>query len=346
MAQINKPTDYFNTVLYTGDGANSRAITGVGHQPDLVWFKNRTGATAYHHQLHDSVRGATQGALYSSLDNGEDTSYGISSFDSDGFTLRNPSHDSQNASGYTFASWNWLSGGTASSNTDGSITSSVSANTTSGFSIVSYTGNGTSGATVGHGLGVVPSMIIVKKRDSQNNWGVYHQGIGNGNALYLDTTSATVDSTAFWNDTTPTSTVFSLGDSATVNGSGGSYIAYCFSEVKGFSKFSSYVGNGSSSGSFIYTGFKPSWVMFKSSSTTGGWEIHDNKRDTFNPSDKRLFPNLNNVEASEDYVDFLSNGFKFRTTDANGNTSGTSYIYMCFAESPLVGTNNIPATAR
>src|SRR6056300_520384 len=170
MAQINKPTDYFNTVLYTGDGTNSRAVTGVGFQPDFSWLKNRTGATAYHHQTFDSVRGASDGTLYTSLTNAVDTNYPLTSFDSDGITLRPTSHDSQNGSGYTYALWNWKANGAGSSNTDGDIASSVSANTTSGFSIVSYTGNGTGGATVGHGLGIKPKIVFYKRRDTTSDW--------------------------------------------------------------------------------------------------------------------------------------------------------------------------------
>ena len=347
---INKPTDYFNTVLYTGDGTNSRTVTGVGHQPDLVWLKNRTGATAYHHQLHDSVRGATQGALYSSLTNAEDTTYGISSFDSDGFTLRNPSHDSQNGSGYTFAAWNWLAGGTASSNTDGSITSSVSANTTSGFSIVSYTANGTAGATIGHGLGAVPKVIITKDRSAASNWFMYHVGTDatapETKYMELESTDAVQDFTV-WNDTAPTSSVFTIGNAAGNNTSGNNIIAYCFSEVKGFSKFGSYTGNGSTDGTFVYTGFKPAFVLVKVSSSTSNWVIWDNKRDAYNVADALLLPNSSNAESgyAGEAIDLLSNGFKARYS-AFPNNSGATLIYMAFAENPLVTSGGTPATAR
>ena len=267
---IKKPSDYFNTVLYTGDGTNSRAVTGVGFQPDFSWLKNRTGATAYHHQTFDSVRGASAGTLYTSLTNAEDTNYTISSFDSDGITLKATSHDSQNASGYTFASWHWLASNTTASNTDGSITSTVSANTTSGFSIVSYTGTG-SNATIGHGLGTTPSMIIVKERDNANNWFVYHSSLGATKQLILQETDAEASFTATWNDTEPTSSFFSVGTNLGTNRSGGGLIAYCFSEVKGFSKFGSYVGNGNADGTFVYTGFKPKLVIVKEYGASGNW---------------------------------------------------------------------------
>jgi hypothetical protein len=340
---IDKPSDYFNTVLYTGNASSSHAITGVGFKPDWVWIKNRD--TTGNHGVWDIVRGATE-QLYPNQNYGESTAANsLKSFDTDGFTVG--SDGDQNGSGNGLVSWNWLADNTTgSSNTDGSITSTVSANTTAGFSIVSYTGNETSGATIGHGLGVVPTWIIVKRRNSGNNWGVYHQGIGNGNALYLDTTSAKVDSNAFWNDTTPTSTVFTLGDSATVNGSSDTYIAYCFTDIKGYSKFGSYTGNGNTDGTFIYLGFRPAMVITKKTNGTTHWTLNDSKRLGYNPA-VRLYPNLTNAEESTGEVDLLSNGFKCYTTNDNQNGSGDSYIYMAFAESPFVNSNNgVPTNAR
>ncbi len=231
---IDDPTDYFNTVLYTGNNSTN-AITGVGHQPDWVWIKRRDSGSD--HILFDSVRGVQKG-LFSSRDNAEATeggTRGLNAFNSDGFTLGAEVQDiagSCNVSSGSYVSWNWKAGGSASSNSNGSITSSVSANTTAGFSIVSYSGNGTSGATVGHGLGVVPKMIIVKRRDSTRNWTVYHQENGNTHGLILNASDAKVDSDSYWNDTTPSSTVFTLGNGSNVNNGSGTYIAYCFAEKK------------------------------------------------------------------------------------------------------------------
>jgi len=339
MAQINKPNEYFNTVLYTGNGS-TQSITGVNFQPDWVWCKSRSDA--YENYVHDSVRGATKHIITNNSNPEVTNANQLTSFDSDGFTLGNDLVI--NGSSKTFVSWNWLAGGTASSNTDGSITSTVSANTTSGFSIVSYTGTG-SNATVGHGLSSAPKMIIVKDRSAVKNWTVYHIGVGNDKDILLDVTNAENTSTA-WNNTTPTSSVFSIGTLGNVNTSSNNYIAYCFAEKKGFSKFGSYTGNGSTDGTFIYTGFKPAFVIFKKTSATANWSVRDNKRDSFNAGDTNLFANLSDAESSSNDVDFLSNGIKLRNAGNNWNSSGATYIYMCFAESPLVGTNNIPTTAR
>jgi len=354
MAQINKPSEYFNTVLYTGDGTSSNAITGVGFQPDWVWIKQRD--TTRSHQLMDAVRTASY-RLQSDTTNAESSS-ALTSFDSDGFTVDGTSLNGTNASGGTYVAWNWLANGARVSNTDGSITSTVSANTTSGFSIVSYTGNGTSGATVGHGLGANPAMIIFKNRidSSSAKWAVYHKSIfvsqADPNILYLEATAATADDTNVLGNSTVTlnSTVFSLGDYNGSNGNTDGIIAYCFAEKKGFSKFGSYVGNGSADGTFVYTGFKPAMIIFKNTTTSGtSWTIYDNKRDTYNVTNHLLLPSGSDPEISANstlYLDFLSNGFKMRGANSTFNTSGDTYIYMAFAEEPLVGTNNIPATAR
>jgi len=346
---IKKPSDYFNTKLYTGNGSTN-AITGVGFQPDLVWGKKRDSAG--HSQLYDNVRGVRK-IINSSLTNAEVTEssgYGLESFDSDGFTLgADPlvASGSINASGGTYASWNWLASNTTASNTDGSITSTVSANTTSGFSIVSYTGTGST-ATVGHGLGVTPKMIITKNRSVVETWRPYHVALGAGQALALNDVNATDTDAAYWSNTAPTSSVFTVGTTAGTNGSGNSMIAYCFAEVKGFSKFGSYVGNGSADGTFCFTGFKPAFVMVKRTDSTENWYMKDNKRDPYNPVfQSTLMANLSNAEYVDwtgTTIDYLSNGFKLRTTDSAVNGSGATYIYMAFAEEPLVGDN--PATAR
>jgi len=350
MAQINKPTDYFNTVLYTGN-ATARSITGVGFQPDWVWIKGRT--TAYNNTLFDSVRGATK-RIYSNGTDAESTQTAtLTSFDSDGFSLGN--NASVNSATSTFASWNWLADNTSgSSNTDGSITSTVSANTTSGFSIVSYTGTGAVG-TIGHGLGAEPKMIIIKSRSNPpaDHWWVYHNSLGNNQSIYLNLTSAS-GSTSDWSNTSPTSSVFTINGAQTGIGyNGGTFIAYCFAEKKGFSKFGSYTGNGSTDGTFIYTGFKPAFVITKCTSTSStytNWGMFDSKRPGYNQIDKVLGADLSDSENGStigtQYMDFLSNGFKCRNNGSPHNISGQSYIYMAFAESPLVGTNNIPATAR
>jgi len=341
MAQINKPTDYFNTLLHTGDGTDGRAITGVGFQPDWCWFKARN--TAYENQVYDVVRGATKRLVTNDTTAEGTQANGLQSFDSDGFTVGNANGTNVNA--VTYASWNWLASNTTASNTDGSITSTVSANTTSGFSIVSYTGTG-SVATVGHGLGSVPKMIIIKKRNSAtgSDWFVYHVSNGNDSKIWLNQTSAKGTDTHM-NNTTPTSSVFSIGARTEVNNSGDTYIAYCFAEVKGFSKFGSYVGNGNADGTFIYTGFKPAFVMIKNSSSAGAWYMQDNKRDIDNPIALSLNASDSNADNNQgNIMDFLSNGIKIRNTGTGYNTSGGTYIYMAFAEEPLVGDN--PATAR
>ena len=336
---IDKPTDYFNTVLWTGDDSSSNAITGVGHQPDWLWQKQRNKAD--NHQLFDSVRGVSK-RLKSNSTEAETTPSFISSFDSDGFTI-STTDNSINSSSYNYVGWSWKAGGTASSNTDGSITSSVSANTTAGFSVVSYTGTG-SNATIGHSLGTAPSMIILKDRDQTIDWWVYHKNIGATKALFLQSTSATLTNSTYWNDTEPTSSVFSVGTNNGTNRSGSNFIAYCFAEKKGYSKFGSYTGNGSTNGTFVYTGFKPAMLIMKASSGTSNWTILDNKRDPHNVTTNRLQPNLSNAEDTAIPVDFLSNGFKHRST--NLNSSGDTHIYMAFAESPFVTSTGIPTTAR
>lgn len=344
MAQINKPSDYFNTVLYTGDGAASKSITGVGFEPNFVWIKGRSGAD--NHNLFDNVRGV-QKVLRSNLTDAEVTySNSLLSFDTDGFTVG--THTPVNRSGGTIASWNWLAGGTASSNTDGSITSSVSANTTSGFSIVSYTGTGAN-ATVGHGLGVAPKFMIFKNRSGVFNWNTYHSAYSPAQSQEFNTTNLAENTgSAMWNSTATTSSVFSIGTSGSVNQSSASIIAYCFAEKKGYSKFGSYTGNGNADGTFIYTGFKPAMIITKQTNASGGqWYIYDSVRNEFNLTDKQLFPNLSNAESTgNNQYDFYSNGFKARSSNGDTNASGGTYIYMAFAEQPLVGTNNIPATAR
>ena len=355
MAQINKSSEYFNTVLYTGDGNSTKSISGVGFQLDWNWTKCRS--TAYNNIVMDSVRGFGTGKKLSpnatteegSATNVEDGGGYITTTSSDGYDLGTTDVANNvhfNKSGQTYASWNWLAGGTASSNTDGSITSTVSANTTSGFSIVSYTGNNTAGATVGHGLSQEPDVMIFKNRsDGTTSWCVYHSAKGTSGTGRLNTTDSFGDTTFI--TTTPSSSVFTLTNATIVNGSGNNMIAYCFAEKKGFSKFGSYTGNGNADGTFIYTGFKPAWVMLKRTDASGErWNIKDNKRNGFNQTDPVLTAEADFAERDDAQLDLLSSGFKIRTSAVSTNASGGTYIYMAFAENPLVGTNNIPATAR
>jgi hypothetical protein len=351
MAQINRPTDYFNTVLYTGNGTTGHAITGVGFSPDFIWLKNRSATSS--HVLANEVVGITSGFLNSDNANAENTTTIFDSVDADGITIASTG-TGQNASGNNYALWNWLANGAGSSNTDGSITSTVSANTTSGFSIVSYTGTGAN-ATIGHGLNAECKMVIIKNRTDTVDWSVNHQrlcaSLGDYTRyLTLNATSAVSGAGNVQYQNTPfTSSVFNVGTSNTTNGSGDNMIAYCFAEKQGFSKFGSYVGNGNADGSFIYTGFKPAWVVTKSSSNLTHWNCKDNKRSTFNTVDdyhKLNEPTAEDTGVSSHAMDFLSNGFKHRGNNDEVNGSGRTYIYMAFAENPLVGTNNIPATAR
>ncbi len=341
---IKKPSDYFNTKLWTGTGS-SNALTGVGFQPDWTWIKNRTDANS--HVLQDAVRGVGNTIISNNTDAESAEGAGdLTAFGSDGFTVG--TNGRVNGSGKNMVAWNWLGANGTAANTDGSISSTVSANTTSGFSIVKYTGNNTSGATIGHGLGAVPKMIIVKRLDTADQWCVYHQSIGNTKRIKLNSTDAPSTGSGYWNNTTPTSSLFTIGNSSEVNGSSGNYIAYCFADVQGYSKFGSYTGNGNDDGTFIYTGFKPAWVVVKPYSTAGNWLCWDSKRSPINQIDgKYLELDASGAEVSTSSVvdlDFLSNGVKLRNTGGGFNGSGVSFIYMAFAEQPLVGDN--PATAR
>ena len=345
---IDDPSEFFNTILYTGDGnaSGARSITGVGFKPDWVWIKERDN-TAYHN-LFDSNRGVGK-VLHTNITDaeGDYTSY-FTAFGSDGFTLEN-NPGSLNGNTDTYVAWNWkANGGTTSSNTDGSITSTVQANTTAGFSIVTYTGTG-SNATVGHGLGAKPNVILLKDR-AGFSWVVYHDKVASDPAtdyLEFNGTIAATDYAAHFNDTEPTSTVFSLGTDGAVNGSSRNVIAYCFAEIKGYSKFGSYEANDNTDGPFIYTGFKPAWVILKCVDSTGNWFLFDNKRDNSNMVTQTIYGDLNAAENTESNgLDFLSNGIKLRQSGSGGiNHSGT-YIYMAFAEHPFVSSKGVPTTAR
>ena len=336
---INKPSSYFNTKTYNGTGS-AQSITGVGFRPDWLWIKHREDVS--NHKLQDVVRGSTK-VIGSNENSAEATvAQGVTSFDSDGFSLgTDASVNGTGAAG--IVAWNWLAGGSqGSSNTSGSInTTYTSVNTTSGFSISKYTGNGVSGATVGHGLGAIPKWIIVKALNTTDNWEVYHTSLGAEKYLELNRTDAQADSTAIWNDTEPTSSVFSIGNNSGVNTNGNPYIAYCFALKRGYSKFGKYTGNGQSgAGSFIYTGFKPAWVLGKRTDSSNNWFLFDNKRDPSNLTQRKLRPDTSAAENNNSgIVDFTANGFKYRlANNANWNTD-YDYIFIAFAETPFKYSN-------
>jgi len=345
-SSITKPTDYFRAKLYTGNGGSQSITfdeTATNMQPDWVWIKKRNGSAD--HSIMDVVRGVRKSLRSNSTAADYTESSGLSAFDTNGFSFDGTGYNHVNTNSDTFAAWTWKAGGSASSNGDGSITSSVSVNTTAGFSIVSYTGTG-SNATVGHGLGVAPKFIIVKNRDdASKSWVTQITVLGN-NYLELNNTNATFSGSTYFNNTAPTSSVFSVGTVGSTNASSDDFIAYCFAEKKGYSKFGSYLGNGNANGTFVYTGFKPAWIMIKRSSHSGtSWEIRDNKRQPFPDGNaKRLFADDASAESSNnEAVEKLSNGFKIRSTGGGHNTSGNTYIYMAFAENPFVG--NVSGTA-
>ena len=330
---VAKPNTLFDVALWTGTGATN-AITGLGFSPDLVWIKKRSAAAD--HNLVDSVRVGTRPyLLYPNLTNAENTSYtlGVQSLDSAGFTLG--TDGDINGSGATYAGWCWDAGTTTASNGSGSITSQVRANASAGFSVVTWTAPSSgSGWTVGHGLGAAPFLMIDKCRSNIGTWTVYHQTQGATKALYLNTTDAVQTSSIYWNDTAPSSTVFTCGTTGWY-GAGFTHVTYCFAPVVGYSSMGSYVGNGSSDGPFVYTGFRPRWVMMKSTGVSN-WFMHDSARSSYNVARELLFANLSSAEdSSNNYIDMLSNGFKPRFTNTDYNTSGVTYIYIAFAENPF-----------
>jgi hypothetical protein len=320
--------DYFNAVLYTGNGS-SQTITGVGFQPDFTWIKSRSGAD--NHNLFNAVVGLPN-RLFSNLGNAENTTAGtVTAFNSDGFSVGSISD--VNANGVTFVGWNWNAGGSTVTNTSGTISAQVRANTTAGFSIISYTGNKTSGATIGHGLGVAPAMVIIKERANSSDWIIYHQSLGATQAIYFTTAAANTNSIWF-NNTAPSSTVITLGNSDGTNRAN-TMIAYAFAPVAGYSAFGSYTGNGSTDGPFVYLGFRPAFVLWKRSDGAEAWWINDIDRLGYNGANRALFPNLSNAENTANNIDILSNGFKIRGSGGEVNASGGTYIYACFAENPF-----------
>jgi len=334
------PSEHFNTVAYTGTGAN-QVVTGVGFQPDFLWFKNRS--LGYGHILLDTVRGLSA-PLASESDDAEGAFSYVSSVSNDGFTTTSSQYPTNNT-GSAIVAWNWKANGSGSSNTDGSITSTVSANTDAGFSIVSYTGNGTDGATVGHGLSKAPEIVIIKGRTGSGYpWAVMGYPTNpafpyDGSYLFLDTTAGLANG-AGSELSLGSSTITFVDAGANICGNSQTYIAYCFHSVEGYSKVGSYTGNGDADGTFVYTGFRPAWVMWKETSAgTHGWMIHDSTRSTVNAVDNYLIANSVNAEANHDFVDFTSNGFKQRHTSTWANGDDETYIYIAFAETPFKYSN-------
>ena len=352
---IDNPELYFQVVIWTGNGTDDRSITLPGEtdmQPDMVWVKSRGNSDS--HRLVDAIRGATKTLLPDDT-NGEGTEANIiQAFESDGFQVG--SDNNSNRSSGTFVAWCWKAGtaftNDASATSVGSIDSTGSKNTTSGFSIVSYTGIGGTDQSVAHGLGATPQFIIIKNRTTAGYWCVTNPrfvSVSDPNILYLQETAAESDDTNINGTTAPSSTVFGVDDYGAVNTSGDAHIAYCFAEKQGFSKFGTFTGNGNADGPFIYTGFKPAYLLLKQSSASGeDWVVQDNKRDTFiNPVDANLYASANNAEVSGyRYCDFNANGFKIRNSLTDYNQSGTTYIYMAFAEAPFVNSNGVPCNAR
>ena len=355
---IDDPSAHFHTQLYTGDGSSSNAITNDANagdfKPDWIWIKNRT--TAVNHVLHDSSRGASK-RLYSNATDAESTTSNFSSFDTDGFTFGGGGQ-SYNDSSKNYVAWQWKANGGTTTSVSASgtgasqiIASTYQANTTAGFSIVTFTapsiGSGND-YTISHGLGAVPDMIITRSRSDATNWHVYHQATGRLGGTFLNLTNPFTDA-EYFADTNPTSTVFSHSEGAALD-AGMTAIAYCFTSIKGYSKFGSYTGNGNADGTFVYTGFKPAFVMIKRS--TGGDGTHfvmiDTKRFTFNVIEDYLKANSSDAETDQFVIDedILSNGFKLRGTSGNINGSGETYIYMAFAEHPFVSSKGVPTTAR
>ena len=348
---IDNPSEYFSTTLYTGDGSADQSMTGAGFKPDFLWIKRRNASER--HVLTNAQMDVSSGA-YTWLDSSDNSAQfsggtGVASFDSDGFTIKT-SDSTWNTNSSTYVFWSWkVNGGTGVTNNDGNRTTTVQANTTAGTSIVTYLSNGSaSSQTLGHGLGVKPDLIISKRKGATADWLVYHKSLGAGSFIYLNSNLAQSSSNPPY-QATPTSTVFSTQNAfqATDN-----FVSYCFAEKQGFSKFSSYIGNGVGNGPFVYTGFKPAFVMFKRLGDQS-WDMHDNTRDPFNPMPRRLLPNLQAAEetrptsgASIDCMDFLSNGFKIRSIESILNTNGDTYIYMAWAENPFVTSTGIPTTAR
>ncbi len=344
---IDDPGLFFNTVLFTGNGAAGQAITGVGFQPDLTWIKNRSADE--NHSLTDSVRGVTKTSRSDTHIAETTDSQGQTAFGTDGFSVG--SEPKINGSGNSIVAWNWKAGtafsNDASSTSVGSIDSAGSINTTAGFSIITYSGtDGTE--TVAHGLSAVPDFIWIKRRNADKNNLAYHSALGNTKSIYPDETSAASTNYDYFADTSPTSSVFTIkkdGDYTETNQSGGNYVAWCWSAKQGYSKMGSYTGTGSNV--FIYTGFKVGWLLVKNADATNGWLVIDTKRSPNNPQGKYQYADASSAEGTVTYGEFFSNGFGWKGTGSVAvNQSGEQFIYMAFAENPFVTSTGVPATAR
>jgi len=345
--EIDDPSKFFQCTLFTGNGG-TQTITNGGNsdlQPDWLWLKKRNADV--NHFLFDSVRGVSKEINTNNTEAEASPSNYLASFDSDGFSIGSDSDI--NGNNDTLVAWQWKAGTSftndASGTSIGTIDSAGSVNQDAGFSIVKWVATG-SNATIKHGLSTAPSMIILKTTSVQKNWVVGHDGIGWGKNLWLNGGDAVNTGSTYWNNTAPTNSVFSVGTAGDTNDSGETIIGYCFSEKQGYSKFGSHTGNGNADGTFIYTGFKPAFVLIKRTDGEAYWVIIDNKRDPFNVSGHRLFPNRSDAETDETDIDFTAQGFKIRTTSATYNASGGSYIYMAFASNPFVTSTGVPATAR
>ena len=337
---INKSSLNFNTVLYTGNGASTRTVTGVGFKPDLVWAKKRSAVGS--HNWMDAIRTANNYIQSDTTAAASNDATKLKSFDSNGFTVGDDG--SINSNNATFASWNWKANGSGSTNTAGSLNSTVSVNATAGFSIVKWV-NGTSSAkTIGHGLGVKPSLIILKTTTGTYDWTVYTSSVGEESRLILNSTSSTEGGGSFFNNTNPTTSVFTTGSAG--QNTNNTIVAYCFADKQGYSKIGKYTGNGNADGTFVYTGFKPSFILVKRTNGSENWTIMDSARDPSNVAVNKLHPNTTGGTDAGATIDILSNGFKNKTTNAGANGSGDSYIYMAFAEEPFVASNFNVATAR
>jgi len=343
---INDSGSFFSTKLYTGTGS-SLAVTGVGFQPDFTWIKNRDAADF--HVLTDAVRGATK-YLQSDDDAAEVTdAESLKSFDSDGFTVGTMNEVNTNTEDYV--SWNWKAGTTTGIAGSPSITpTAYSFNQTAGFSMIAYTGTGAN-ATLPHGLGVAPKWIFIKSINDTYQFATYHVGTDatapEDYYMAMNTNATRVDAATYWNDTAPTSTLFSIGTDNVVNNPGSiNFVAYCFADVQGFSKFGSYTGNGNGDGPFLYTGFRPSMLIIKNRERVDNWYLFDKGRLGYNPDNNQLYPNTTGTDATLDLVDILSNGFKLRNSELAINGDGENFLYAAFAYAPFVNSSGVPVTAR
>ena len=343
---IDKPSDYFDIKLYTGNNRIAQTITGLDFQPDFTWIKCRTAGE--NHALTDAVRGVNSQLVTNNTNAQTTLTTIITAFTSDGYSLGVA--DTVNNNGGTYVSWNWKANGAGATNEAGSInTIKTSVSTTSGFSISQWVGTG-SNATIGHGLGVTPKCFIVKKTSGVSAWSVYHEDVGNTKFLNLNGTGAATTGPTVWNNTSPTSSVFSVGTGDNGNASGATYIGYFFAEKQGYSKFGSYTGNGNANAPFIYTGFKPNFIMLKNASTAQDWQMYTWDMQPYNEfcttSAGRLKANTADAQSTKTAFDMLSNGFKMRTDAEDINASGNEIIYMAFAEEPLITSTGIPTPAR